>query len=256
MPTSTVLICASPRTGSTLLCTTLADAGIAGNPIEYFDNRPHVEARYKARLGATDDAGYLDALMAEATVDGVCGLKVHWHQRLTMERIVRAGWERAREARPGLAFPDYQRETFGDVKRIWLRRRDHVAQAVSLFRASRTDYWHLARDEQPPAELDEIEYDFDDIDNLVHMMFRNDTAWSKYFREHGLSCLEMFYEDLVADRDGELARAHAFLNGGEPSGPIPAPRLAKLGGSVSAKWVDLYRRDKMVWLTSQDLKVA
>jgi LPS sulfotransferase NodH len=36
-PTCCYLVCATPRSGSTLLCEALATTGIAGNPKEYFE---------------------------------------------------------------------------------------------------------------------------------------------------------------------------------------------------------------------------
>ncbi|MGI9058103.1 MAG: Stf0 family sulfotransferase [Ktedonobacteraceae bacterium] len=36
-PTCSYLVCATPRSGSTLLCEALANTGIAGNPKEYFE---------------------------------------------------------------------------------------------------------------------------------------------------------------------------------------------------------------------------
>src|SRR5947209_6929141 len=37
-PQCSYLVCATPRSGSTLLCEALANTGIAGNPKEYFEN--------------------------------------------------------------------------------------------------------------------------------------------------------------------------------------------------------------------------
>src|SRR5438046_662736 len=36
-PQCSYLVCATPRSGSTLLCEALANTGIAGNPKEYFE---------------------------------------------------------------------------------------------------------------------------------------------------------------------------------------------------------------------------
>ena len=37
-PTRSYLICATPRSGSTLLCEALTNTGVAGNPKEYFES--------------------------------------------------------------------------------------------------------------------------------------------------------------------------------------------------------------------------
>jgi len=47
-PHTSYLICATPRSGSFLLCETLKDTGLAGNPEEYFwrDDEPAWTARW------------------------------------------------------------------------------------------------------------------------------------------------------------------------------------------------------------------
>ena len=257
MQRTTYLVCASPRTGSTLLCEGLRDVFEAGTPAEYFDNRPHVDARYKARLHVDNDAAYFDAVLRETTTgNGVCGLKVHWHQRLTMERIIRAAWQRAATERPDLTLAEFQTEQFGPVKRIWLRRRDHVAQAISLYRASRSDIWHVPSGKAAPSELDQLAYNFADIDYLVHSSFRYDTSWGKYFTEHGLSAFVVFYEDLVADHHGTMSRVLDYLGMPQAKPLIAPPALSRLAGRTSRDWMDRYRKDKLAWIESADLVAA
>lgn len=257
MSINTYLVCASPRSGSTLLCESLRDTFEAGRPAEYFDNRPHVDARYKGKFGVDNDADYLDAVIADAsTGNGVCGLKVHWHQRLTMERVVRAAHRREALSCPDLSLIDYQSKRFGQVRRIWLRRRDHVAQAVSLYRATRSDFWHLAPGKQAPKELDQLEYSFKDLDYLVHACFRYDTSWGKYFEENQLPVMTVYYEDFVADHRGTLASVLDYLGLHSASKSVVAPPLARLSGRTSREWGDLYRKDKFVWLESADMRAA
>src|SRR3954464_7122438 len=40
-PASPYLVCATPRSGSTLLCETLRATGVAGNPLEHFEVLRH-----------------------------------------------------------------------------------------------------------------------------------------------------------------------------------------------------------------------
>ena len=40
VPMSAYLVCATPRSGSTLLCRALTATGVAGRPEEYFEARP------------------------------------------------------------------------------------------------------------------------------------------------------------------------------------------------------------------------
>ena len=85
------LICATPRTGSTLLCGLLSDTGIAGEPESYFrlqDERSYAE-RWSVPVGPGGPHDYREyaraALAAGSTTNGVFAARVMWG---TMEEVV------------------------------------------------------------------------------------------------------------------------------------------------------------------------
>jgi LPS sulfotransferase NodH len=68
-------ICATPRTGSNLVCEALAKTGMAGVPDEYFGSM-HVP-RWKERWQVESARDYVDRFVREAATDnGVWGVKV------------------------------------------------------------------------------------------------------------------------------------------------------------------------------------
>ncbi len=68
-------ICATPRTGTDLLCEALVKIGVAGRPDEYF-GQMH-EAQWKAAWGVHLAKEYVERVKAEARTDnGVWGVKV------------------------------------------------------------------------------------------------------------------------------------------------------------------------------------
>lgn len=81
------LLCATPRTGSTLLCSLLSSTGVAGRPESYF--REQDEHAWAARLGvpiAGDGSfDYLAfgraAARAGRTPYGVFGARIMWGRR-------------------------------------------------------------------------------------------------------------------------------------------------------------------------------
>jgi LPS sulfotransferase NodH len=97
------MICAAPRTGSTLLAQALRDTGRAGRPSEFFDIHEHNERFWINSLGITSDAQYFDKVLAAAsTENGIFGQKLHWHQAPALLAKLRAP--------PALAdAPDYVR---------------------------------------------------------------------------------------------------------------------------------------------------
>ncbi|USI72795.1 Stf0 family sulfotransferase [Sphingomonas morindae] len=241
----TYVICASPRTGSTLLCNGLIRSGLAGFPRENFDDRAEVDQAYKAQLGiaADDDSGYLAEVLRRAQgANGMRGLKVHWHQLGTLERILRAGHAARLRDTPDLTFDAYQRSLFGPVCWLWQRRRDKVAQAVSLYRASRSHVWHHPAAKPRRTEDDEVPYDFGAIDRLVHACFRYDQSWSRYLRTHGIGALVLWYEDFVAAYETTMRGVFDHL--GLPDAVIHPPGLNRLSGARSAEWAERYREEK------------
>jgi len=155
----TYVVCASPRTGSTLLCTGLISTGLAGYPRENFDDRPEVDAQYKAHIDTGDDVAYLrKVLRLSRSRNGMRGLKIHWHQLKVLERMLRATQQFLAESGREADFFAMQRSLFGPLKWIWLRRRDKVAQAISLYRASRSKVWHHPASRDRPSVDNTIEF--------------------------------------------------------------------------------------------------
>jgi len=78
------LICSTPRTGSTLLCSLLEAAGVAGRPQSYFRKEDFAKWAKKWGLAACDRdqfgfAGYLSAAInAGRTGNGVFAARIMW----------------------------------------------------------------------------------------------------------------------------------------------------------------------------------
>jgi LPS sulfotransferase NodH len=165
-PFRTYLVCATPRSGSTLLCAVLASTGRAGRPEEFFEARcesgiPRRPREYfKAASGLplarvpdvdppTPPYSDLRAVMrwrehferslrAGSTPNGVFGAKVMWMHLSDLARF--AGTPRA----------EVLERLFPDATFVWVRRADRVRQAISLWKAMQTQVWR-AEAERPTA---------------------------------------------------------------------------------------------------------
>jgi trehalose 2-sulfotransferase len=83
------LVCASPRSGTELLCRCLAATGVVGRPQEYFlaedpaklpDWRFWEEGPYAAGHDVSDRESYLSLVYRLGTTpNGVFGAKIHWN---------------------------------------------------------------------------------------------------------------------------------------------------------------------------------
>ena len=70
-PRSSYLVCATPRSGSTLLCEALINTGLAGHPQEYFEALRHsgLPTRPREYFTGLDNAEILDLLGEYSTLD-------------------------------------------------------------------------------------------------------------------------------------------------------------------------------------------
>jgi LPS sulfotransferase NodH len=257
-PRAAYLVCATPRSGSTLICEMLARTGVAGRPQEYFEalkatGRPRQPREYFAGV---DDPEVLSLLPATAppapepepfearlrevvregtTPNGVFGAKLMWGHQADLQKRLRQlpGLHRRGPAERLAA-------VLGDVKYVHVRRDDVVAQAISLWRAVQTSAWR-AEDENGHQPR----YSFAGVDHLVRMLRSHDRSWRRWFRTHGVEPLELRYEEIDADPPAAVRRTLEHIGiAGELKGPVPRPSLQRQADEVSQAWADAYRRDR------------
>jgi len=238
------IIATSQRTGSTLLTDALTGTGIAGAPEEYFLKATHGDDFLKRRFGVREDAEYIGRLIAAtATPNGVFGFKLFWGQwdGLVPKLMAAAGGSSQgplHEALPGLL-----QAALGSPRYVWLRRRDKVAQAVSLYRASRTGIWRAqaGRNDQECVADRELVFDFDQIHASVQRLEQADWNWDAYFRSYRLRPLMLFYEEFVTHYEMTVQGVLKFLGLPHEDAAIPPPKLERQADERSREWETLYR---------------
>lgn len=250
------VICATPRSGTTLLCNMLAESG-AGRPASYF--RRQSIPNWARRLGvpepdgggargatglANDFATYLDAIRRA----GSAGTG-HFGLRLMAETLG--------ELLAALAplYPDARSEAarmeaaFGPVAWIHVARADTVAQAVSLVRAQQSGLWHRNADGTPMeqnAPAGETAYDPARIAAQVALLEAQDAAWTRWFADQSIDPARIAYEDLAAD-PGRVLRSVLVAIGADPDlAERAAPSTARLADATSAAWIARYRSEQCV----------
>ena len=251
-PRLSYLICATPRSGSTLLGKALAATGVAGRPEEHFEVLRHSGLPREPReyFGGVEDAGLLallpetdpgtpdatgfDARLAAAiergtTANGIFGAKVMWGHLADL--AARAGDERAgADILPAL---------FPGARYVHVGRADKVAQAVSLWRAVQTRAW---RAEDDDGERAAASYHLGGIGHLVEQLAAQDRAWQDWFARREIVPLAVTYEALTAEHEGTLRAVLAFV--GAPECAVPAPPLQRQADERSAAWAKRYRDER------------
>lgn len=232
-PTTSYLICATPRSGSYLLCEALTRCGMAGRPAEYFW---HGHAPYwRQRWGVTDERQYLEAAIAEATTpNGVFGAKTVWAYLEYLTAMLRSLHDR-----PDLGTHDLLMATFPNLRYVSLTRRDKVRQAVSHWRARHTNIW-MWKENRPPVEKP-LGFDPIEIDRLLEGINAEEMAWQRYFREAGVSPLRLQYETLAAAYEDTAHQVLEYLGVPRPAGLVSGERhLKRQADAQSERWVQEY----------------
>jgi LPS sulfotransferase NodH len=231
------LICATPRSGSTLLCGLLQPTGIAGRPESYFRLPDEQTWAERWRLGRDPDGSfdYRDYVRAAirngSTENGVFGARVMWG---TMDEIV----AKLSAVYRDLVGADLEMLTraFGRTRFVHLCRGDTVAQAVSWARAEQTGYWQYG-----DTVANEPHFDFDQVRGFAKMIDEHKAAWWDWFTSFDIRPHVVRYEELIADMVGVTLSVLDFLGLQLPDDRTIAPGNDRQADEINDEWVARYR---------------
>ena len=246
--TKALLVCATPRSGSTLLCALLEGTGVAGRPREFFERlsrsglprqpREYFEGVADDELlallaptdpGVPDAADPLPRALQEGTTpNGVFAAKLMWTHLLDLA---------SRLGRPADA--ELLRERLPDPCFVYVTRGDKVAQAVSLWRAVQTRAWRAGE----MTEQGHAVYHAGAIAHLARQLGEQDDAWRAWFADQGIEPLAVVYEHLAADTHTATAAVLRHLGVGPAA--IPDAPLRRQGDDRSARWAERYRMQRV-----------
>ncbi len=272
VPRRSYLVCATPRSGSTLLCETLEATGVAGRPREYFEalketgvprrpreyfwglRSPEVlrllphdaeidrDAERVQTWNRDDYARHLDAALREGTTpNGVFAAKMMWgyfDDFLELARgIPRFG---------GMGDGSLLNAAFPELRYVFVSRSDKVRQAVSLWRALQTWVWRKAegKPDDAPLPAQRAVYSFDAIDHLLDQLRRHEDAWRGFFFRIGQRPLSILYEEIAGDLDATVDRVLQSLDLERPASAEPTRQsMSRQSDELSESWVQNYLED-------------
>ncbi|MFW0783678.1 Stf0 family sulfotransferase [Gordonia sp. CPCC 206044] len=253
---SNYLVCASQRSGSTLLVESLAATGIAGKPQEFFQYFATSSQSPQPRewfTGVTDpdiidllapvDHGVVDIRSSQEwrehvldqgrSPNGVWGGKLMWNQTPLLIARSRVGSGSLRTA---------VRALFDGVDPVYVHvyREDVVPQAVSMWRAVQTQVWR---------DQDGVHADHDDgavyhaggIAHLAAILLEQDRHWRRWFAAESIEPVEVGFTDLVRNPTETTARVLEAI--GQDPDLAPPPPLKPQSNTRSKEWAQRYRDD-------------
>lgn len=183
---STVIATGSFRAGTTLVTSLLSDNGVPSIDKEKFADaysfaQPGTEKAFKAALNK----------IFSTAQDGLFATKLMWPHRNELSKAL--CFSRSEASEFASCFPD--------SKWLNISRQDKISQAISFFRAGKSNRWHIYKDEKEP----EVAYSFTDIRNAISELSIHDRLWDMFYDHAGVSPFSIVYEEFIQDIPANLA---------------------------------------------------
>ncbi len=199
--TQTYFICATMRSGSSLLCNMLQKTNCAGNPKEFL--RDHLSSN-----SILSDEAYMNfihqQLVTNVSTNGVTGVKLmKWNFDALLKRIRPVGQV--------MSDTELLEKVFPNAKFILITRRDKLAQSISLCRAEKTRMWKkdVSEKKQKAFPFPRIT-DFH-ISRNLSLIEEWEKSWHDFFDANSIPAYTVVYEDMVSDYEACLSKVLNFL---------------------------------------------
>jgi trehalose 2-sulfotransferase len=293
-PTHSYLICATPRSGSTLLCEALKETGVAGVPEEYFEalrhsGRPRSPQEYF--IGAQDrtilrhlgehtrvdgrparsplwnrheyDPFLKWAIEQGTTPNGVFGAKLMWGYFGDFVSLLREIPE-YRE----LPIQELLPAVFPELRYVRVVRANKVRQAVSLWKAVQTATWRQEKsgsvnggeiaDSANPDAADgsgpRLKFHFHAIEHLLGQILANEACWDAFFEHCRIKPDVVVYEDFVENYVETALGVLKHIGVEAPESFSFDPRMERQTDDVNRLWARRFSELKLN--TDPDLATA
>jgi LPS sulfotransferase NodH/GT2 family glycosyltransferase len=251
------LILTTPRSGSCMLAEALRATGVAGRPEEYF--RTELRGSY-AREWQLPEPVRADVMLEKILIEGatpnrVFGAKVHWMQFDGLVRLLReaAGGGHGDGARAGLthqsggiSVAELLSRAFPGLSVVWLQRADQVGQAISWYRALKTDEWWRVKGQRTGPPVSGLALSVRRVATLESYIARANTEIARFVAHQGLQVTPVSYEALAHDLEHTVRDVLNGL-GVAPPEVIPPTLLTRQADELSDRW----RREYEQWVQEQ-----
>jgi len=198
-----------PRSGSTWLTELASKDGRLGTPHEWFNEwwiygDGELLGCVPPRVMGTHDINeYIERVVEMyRSPNGVMGLEISLTQMRMLIKIV-----------------ENPHSIKGVLTVFYLRRRNLVAQAISIYRSVATSYFHSFQDDsEARSRFDALDYSGDAIAGCMQDIINYENSFEELFATCGIKPHRFFYEDIVADNSHVLDWMAATVTGSTTPG--------------------------------------
>jgi trehalose 2-sulfotransferase len=271
------LVCATPRSGSTLVCKALAATGVAGVPDEYYEallhsGRPRRPDEYftgvadrsildhlaQRRVGEEERPvsrhwsrsaydRYVEWTLEAGTTDnGVFGAKLMWGYFGDFVSLLRnvPRWSE-------VPLTELLPSVFPDLRLVRVVRANKLRQAVSLWKAVQTASWRTdaaatSGPEAPPyraylhEQRPQLRFHYGAISHLLEQILREEAAWDAFFEHVAVKPTLVLYENFAADPTRSTLHLLERLQIEAPEDLDLSPPTRPQSDDVNDDWVGRY----------------
>lgn len=230
------IICATQRSGSTLLCEALKNSSVAGRPIECFTRE--IELELSGIWGVSSFTDYFEKILEYGTTpNGIFGTKIMLEQFAYFISEVRKS---PKYNASNVPLEQSLTTVFPNLHYIWITRRDKVRQAVSFEKALNTEIFEWQID-KPALLQKELTFNFEHINTIYYRSLAQEVAWQKYFAARGVTPFKVVYEDFVDNYEQTIKDILNYLKISIPNDlGFHKRKLIKMADAQSDEWVERY----------------
>ncbi len=229
-----LVICFTPRSGSSWLTDMIEKSGGLGKAGEYLnpEHLPGIMSRYPA-LSLTDYVARV--LKGTSSYNRVASIELTWfHLR---------NFALALGCRP---LKDSLPKPFdGDSWYVWLRRKNFVAQAVSLYKATESGFFHSTQAQGQQSDGLKTPYNNEKIKKWCEHILQQEYGFERWFELHRIKALRFFYEDLCDHPAFILKLLYTFVDEPFPEDfELTESSHKKIGDEHSLMLIDQFTREE------------
>ncbi len=206
LPTKSMIVCSTGRSGSTLLCTTLSSLNCIGKAQEFF--LPKVLAQNAVYSSADELYRYFPKVYKLGTTpNGVFSVKLHWDHMKSLIQIARTDPDLRSKSNQEILTLFFPSPYF-----IFIRRNNLVKQAISMEIAHQTGVYAIPKDfcGQLPYSDQKLFFRPLNIYRYKQGLLARNANWLLFFMDNNLSFFEVVYEDLVQELAPTIRQILAF----------------------------------------------
>ncbi|MFG6099729.1 Stf0 family sulfotransferase [Leptothoe sp. ISB3NOV94-8A] len=239
LPTKSIVICSTGRSGSTLLGLSLGDTGYAGKPREFF--RPDVLTANGVHSHVSTLYPYLANVYAQGkTPNQVFGVKLHWDHMINLIKIVRT--DPALQTGSDI---EILSTLFPNPRFIFIRRQNLIKQAISMEIGKQTGVYVVrseGTDKERANKTHKLFFKPLNIYRYKQGLAGRNQKWRSFFQRNDLPFLEVVYESLVEDFDGILHQVIEFSEIELPEAGVEITKAtSKQGNRINERWLKYYQ---------------